>query len=521
MENHIHWLEPVSPELTSPMQLIEMGSGLLAMETPNHRRILALKNEIDTITNRPHATIQLWDDAKKITNPYEYIFLSLQKRQHKSIAAVSPLSRSYFKMMEMWDLLTQAQIPILPSDAPLLTAHSAEGPGGFLEAIQHRRPGTRMIAMTLRSTERTIPGWRKSAAFLSSYPEVLITYGADGTGNLYSLDNQAAFEATAVTHLGDKAHLYTADGGFDFSADFNAQENTVQRLLVAEALCGLKSLRTGGTMILKLFDTKNAATLDILWILSTCFERTGLVKPHTSRPANSERYWIGSGLRAETPPWIPALLSRLTAMEAPQGWNQIFVRPPNPPGWFHQLRTFQCAVEEHQIINIQKTLHIINEPNRAEIAALLLENVRNSREWCARHHLTTNRLYHGLTDEQTAQLNLEEALAPFPTSVARMSLPASSPPAQTHHASSVAPSPRPPTASIWHQALPESVRDPLPFRTTSGTPQPVIPAPPVSRPPPGLSRPPPGLQRPSDEPSQIALLLGWMHPSQLPPPGSS
>jgi hypothetical protein len=507
MENHIHWFEPVGLELTSPTQHIEAGPGILAMETPDHRRILAIKNEIDTITSRPHTTIQLWDDAKKITNPYEYIFLSLQKRMHKSIAAISPLSRSYFKMLEMWDLLAPS-LKLPATGGPLLTAHSAEGPGGFLEAIQHRRPGARMIAMTLRSTERTIPGWRKSAAFLSSYPEVLITYGADSTGNLYSLDNQGAFEATAVAHLGGKAHLYTADGGFDFSADFNAQENTVQRLLVAEALCGLKSLRVGGTMILKLFDTKNQGTIDILWTLSTCFERTGLVKPQTSRPANSERYWIGSGLREEIPAWVPDLLSRLTASEAPCGWNQIYIAPKYPAAWLDQLRTFQCAVEEFQIINIQRTLHIINNPNRTEIAALLLENITKSREWCARHHIIQNRLYSGLSNEAVVSMNLEEALAPFPASVARTSLPAVSRPLPMHHESISYPSPRTPAGAVWHQALPESVRDPASCRTVSDILRPRISSLPGLPPPPGLSRLPPGLLRPSGGLSETALPPG-------------
>ncbi len=120
-----------------------------------------------------------------------------------------------------------------------MTSHSAEGPGGFLEAILDRiRPKhARMVAMTLRSTERTIPGWRKSQQFLTTYPNVLVTYGEDGTGNLYSLKNQDAFAKATNDHLGPGlAHLYTADGGFDFSADFNGQETAVQRLLAAEAL---------------------------------------------------------------------------------------------------------------------------------------------------------------------------------------------------------------------------------------------------------------------------------------------
>ena len=230
--------------------------GAPAFTTENHESLISLKNEIERI-----APINTWDDAKKITNPYEFVFLSLQKRMHRSIAALQPLSRSYFKMLELWDLLE------LPR-RPLNTAHTAEGPGGFIEATLTRAPGSRSIAMTLRSTERTIPGWRKSQAFLTANPTVAITYGADDTGNLYSLDNQLAFATASCSHFnGESADIYTADGGFDFSTDYNGQENTVQRLLAAEALAGLQVLRAGGTMILKVFDTTQVTTLQMLWML--------------------------------------------------------------------------------------------------------------------------------------------------------------------------------------------------------------------------------------------------------------
>jgi hypothetical protein len=388
---------------------------------------------------------------------------------HKSIAAIQPLSRSYFKMIELWDLLG------LTATA---TAHSAEGPGGFLEAIQDRTGHTTpMIAMTLRSTERTIPGWRKSQAFLTTHPQVLITYGADTTGNLYSLANQDSFAATAATHLpSGKADLYTADGGFDFSADFNGQENTVQRLLIAEVLAGMSTLRIGGTMIIKMFDTKNRSTLEILWLLSTCFEQTALIKPSTSRPANSERYWIGRGMR-EISPWTLTLLRTLTAMEAPEGWNRIFATEPWPASWLEGIITFQQQIERNQYNKIQLTLNLIRSPSRTQIHDLLLDNIRLSRAWCVRHRIPQNRIYDGLTDEQVVSQNLEEALVPFQVSGARTSLPASSRPLQTHRVLISAPPQSPQAGPAWRSALPASVLGRAPSRTDGGTGPSTQPAP--------------------------------------------
>lgn len=471
MDNTVHWLEPGALPATSPEQSIELGTGIIAFHTPLHEALTALKNEIDDVAELGH-----WDDAKKITNPYEYVFLSLQRRMHRSVSGIVPLSRSYFKMIELWDILGLDEL--LTRSWPFVSTHGAEGPGGFLEAIQHRSSGrrTRMVAMTLRSTERAVPGWRKSQAFLTEYPEIHITYGADGTGNLYSLENQEAFATVAAEWFGlgkePAALLYTADGGFDFSSDYNGQENTVHRLLAAEALAGLQTLKPGGTMIIKVFDTKHVATLELLWMLAGCFERTAVVKPHTSRPANSERYWVGSGLSAAIPAWVIDTLKALTRLDAPQGWNRIFREQPWTASWVSVLEQFQHEVEHHQYTNIELTLGLLRTATRAQIQELLHRNIQCSRDWCVRHRMSENRQYAGLTLEQIVLLNLEEALAPFPTSAARRSSPTLSRPLPTHHVSSSDPPPRLPTEPAWRSTIPLSVRLRLPSQTVGDIPSP-------------------------------------------------
>ena len=467
MDNSVHWLEPVACRATSPKQKIEIGTGRLFLTTPLQESLLILKDDIDGVAN-----IAYWDDAKKITNPYEYIFLSLQKRMHRSVASIIPLSRSYFKMIELWDALHLDNIP-----QPICTAHSAEGPGGFLEAIQHRTNNrTPMVAMTLKSTERTVPGWRKSHAFLTEHPAVNITYGADGTGNLYSMDNQREFTASATRIKQEGVDIYTADGGFDFSTDYNGQENTVQRLLAAEALAGLLTIRRGGVMIIKLFDTKCTATLELMWILATCFERTGLIKPHTSRPANSERYWVGEGL-GDVMPWVIELLVSLTSTETSTGWNTIFEETPWSSIWLKPVQQFQEEIERAQYDNIQLTLNIIRTPKREQIQELLLRNIQNSRRWIAEHNITENRQYVGVRDEQLVSMNLEEALVPFQAGGARTNSRAASPHTPMHRVQFSAPIPPLPTVKAWRSALPLSILGRVPYQKDGDTPPPTSPTP--------------------------------------------
>jgi hypothetical protein len=465
MDNTPHWLEPVTQHVTSPNQNILLGAPILELQTPLHTDVLAAKNDIDRIAPAGH-----WDDAKKITNSYEYIFLSLQRRQHRSLSAISPLSRSYYKMIELWVQLGLDDIP-----QPFQSAHSAEGPGGFLEAIQDRTDhSTRMIAMTLRSTERTIPGWRKSQIFLQRHPQIKIVYGDDGTGNLYNVRNQDAFAA----EMPNSALLYTADGGFDFSADFNGQENTVQRLLIAEALAGMQTLAIDphSTMIIKMFDTKQRATLEFIWLLSNCFDHCGFIKPYTSRPANSERYWVGRGYRG-APDWTIALFRTLTATSTTSGWTQLFAEPPWTPSWLATIQSFQETLEEQQLNKIQLTLNLIRSSTRQQIAELLRENIQNSRRWCIAHGIDINSRYATLSDDEVVSLNLEEALVPFQAVGGRTGSPESSRRSPTRHELSAVPPLRPPTVPAWRSALPRSVLGQEPSQKDAETPSSSVPSP--------------------------------------------
>ena len=89
-----------------------------------NRSLQQAKNEINTFYQEGK-----WDDYKKVTNPYEYIFLSWNRRSSRSVATRQPLSRSYFKMIELWkrlNLTTELAAFMQPSTGiGLRTAHAA------------------------------------------------------------------------------------------------------------------------------------------------------------------------------------------------------------------------------------------------------------------------------------------------------------------------------------------------------------------------------------------------------------
>jgi hypothetical protein len=357
---------------------------LNAFATPESRALQAAKNEIDLFYEEGK-----WDDYKKITNPYEYIFLSWNRRSSRSVATRQPLSRSYFKMIEMWRFLDLDMFleDLVDRDGGLKTAHAAEGPGGFIEACtvaaqQAEWEYTSATAITLRSEAKNVPGWRKAVRFLENNPHVQVHDGADGTGNILLKTNQDAFIAAATASGG--AHLFTADGGFDFSSDYNAQEDTVFPLLLAEVILGLRTLTKGGVLIIKCFDTVEQPTIDLIWLLSRAFREWGIVKPRTSRAGNAERYILGKGFLGD----CEDICAILTAYQAAANFKQPILTPPTCASWrptLAKIAEIQEKIEHVEIQVIQETLYLIKHTEAAAIRMLVRANVLRSIDWCKTH----------------------------------------------------------------------------------------------------------------------------------------
>ena len=373
-------LEPPEPFSGPPPH------SLLTISSPECRSLQQAKNNIDLYYKEGK-----WDDYKKITNPYEYIFLSWNRRSSRSVAIRQPLSRSYFKMIELWKRLNlDSELEdLVKRDGGLVSAHAAEGPGGFIEACftcceLHSWDFKAAHAITLRSDAKNIPGWRKAVYFLESHPQVSIHHGADETGNILIKENQDSYVAAVnATHpLG--VHLFTADGGFDFSSDYNAQEDSIFPLLLAESLLGIQVLGKGGSLIIKCFDTLEQPTIDLIWLLSRAFRSWGIIKPRTSRAGNAERYIVGRGFLGDCKD-IVSILQNYCRI---QNFKIPMLKTPTCLAWrdcLSKISSIQMEIEHVEYAVIHETLNLIKTTDYATIRSLVHANVLRSIAWCEEH----------------------------------------------------------------------------------------------------------------------------------------
>lgn len=338
--------------------------------------IEVLKESIHPFDKTP-----LWDLAKRITNPFELISTSSSRlKLPKSTCCIHPLSRSFFKMIEM---LQQMQFFERHKDVKLKSLHICEGPGGFIEAFHYiaqnkKRLIQNSFGITLKSTHQMIPGWRRATRFLQKHPNIQLIYGPNKTGDIYELENQAA----CVESVGKTgATLVTADGGFDFSEDFNAQEKNILRLLVNSAIIILECVAIDGDAVLKLFDCNSQTTRDFIALLASCFQSWTLYKPVTSRPCNSEWYFIGRGAHRERTN-VLSVLKRVRDgfLENPQQTytNLLQVNPIND--LLIQLQEDRCAV---QTAALKEVLSFCNKKDTISHEAMWEKQREPSIHWCS------------------------------------------------------------------------------------------------------------------------------------------
>ena len=328
---------------------------------PLYDSIISKKSSIDKVQRK-------WDNAKKASNDYEYIYTSSNSR--RNISDVVPVSRSFFKLRE---IIYDYRIKSIETCACI-----AEAPGGFIQSLlQHSEERnlqlTNIYGITLISDDKDIPYWNPN---LLKHPKVTVSEGCDGTGDIYKLHNILNY-----IHLCGKSScdIVTADGGFDYTSNFE-QELSSYKLFYSEIFIALNVQKKGGLFVCKLFDLFYYSTIQLVYILYLSYEHVTFVKPSTSRKSNSEKYIVCRGFRGYNQE-ISNLMCRNMGRE---------LLPISVPREFiDDLNKYHTLFINHQIQRINSTLELIrnkkmyDKPTKNQVTCAL--------EWCRMYNVTINK----------------------------------------------------------------------------------------------------------------------------------
>lgn len=346
---------------------------------------LTLNSYLNNIKKQIDENYDNWDFMKRYTNPYEFIHTVIPNTK-LSVSKMKPLSRSFYKMVEMVNMFRLFNDF---DDNPINTFHLAEGPGGFIEATQHLRKNSsdKYYGMTLMDDDPNVPGWKKSNHFLETHKNVEIERGVTGTGDLMEVDN--------LKYCNDKyknsMDIITADGGFDFSIDFNQQEILATNLLLAQVSFAISMQKVGGHFILKIFDIFTKTTCDIMYLLSSLYKQVYIVKPNTSRLANSEKYIVCKGFKQYPEKLINNIIRKYDTLKTSEFISGI-LQDNLDYFYLNKIEEYNAIFGQQQIENITHTLNLISCKNKSEkIEALKKNNIQKCTYWCEKNNIVHNK----------------------------------------------------------------------------------------------------------------------------------
>lgn len=334
------------------------------------------KNKIDKYN-------KCWNFYKKYTNPYELIY---SPYDNMNISNYVPISRSFFKL---WEILHQFNI--LKQTDDLLISNLAEGPGGFIECILNYRNLNNdiIISNTLKPSNKSIPSWYKLNQYIKK----------SNINNNINLDycnllNFDEFMNFIKKFKNKKADLVTADGGFDYSNNFNTQEEQSCKIIYSEIIMALNIQNKKGTFILKIFDSFTIYTLKYIYLLCNYYEKVYIYKPLTSRIANSEKYLVCKNFKGIDDNDKDILFCSLNNFKDDYSDMNCIQLSNN---FIYKIDLFNKQFVTQQIMNINKTIDLIQNKlnkdinNPINIKTLNNKQIENATEWCKLYNFIINK----------------------------------------------------------------------------------------------------------------------------------
>ncbi len=359
---------------------------------PHEKEIIytnkTLRTYIHTIKREIDDCLVEWEKHKRKLNPYEYINTSFDSFT-PSVCNYKPISRAFFKLLEILNTFSF----VLPKE--MNSFHLAEGPGGFIEAIQYYRknPKDNYYGMTLLDKKKDIPLWNKcERSIMKSNPNIHIESG-DGTGNLYHVENLLYVRK----HHEHTMDFITADGGFDYSIDFNNQEESSLHLIFSEICFAMMMQKKGGHFILKVFDTFRSSTIELIYLLTYLYEDVIISKPMTSRPANSEKYILCSRFKMVSN--IEQIKDRICSI-----YTQVQSKPYTsilqlelPNLFLSKIREINSIFGQSQISTILSVLTYISDDKKGEkLEQIKKSHIHKCIKWCKKNNVDIHDKYYGL-----------------------------------------------------------------------------------------------------------------------------
>jgi len=226
-----------------------------------------------------------WKIIRSISHDYEIIG---NNRIH-NISILNDyniISRAYYKLYEI--LNTFESTLKIKEKQNMYISCLCEAPGGFIQCLRNYRknPNDMYISISKIDDEKNKIDWKVDTKNLK------IVYGDGDKNNDGNLYNPIIINAYIKSH-NEKVDLVTADGGLLLDGiKENYKSNFHMNLYLSQLYIACKVLKNNGIFILKIYEISQKVMIDFLMLVNRLFINVKIIKPHTSRQMNNEKYLV-------------------------------------------------------------------------------------------------------------------------------------------------------------------------------------------------------------------------------------
>tara|TARA_B110000285_G_scaffold213298_1_gene257503 strand:- start:667 stop:1728 length:1062 start_codon:yes stop_codon:yes gene_type:complete len=328
-----------------------------------HNFIKLLTEAKDTIDINP----KKWNNIKKIIHEYEYVYTSSNMKYN--VSSIVPISRSYFKLTE---IINHHKIFNISTQINCLSL--AEAPGGFIQSLlNYKSQINKIYATSLLSEDKSVPYWNRK---IINHKLIEFVYGTTNNGDLQDINNLLSLIGLLKNK---KIYLITADGGFDYTNDYNKQERMSLSLIYGEIFMALNVQEKGGIFICKVFDLFLKETIKLIYILTLSYDKVVIHKPFTSRLSNSEKYLICKGFKGYNKEIINILFRSFKDYNIDQKIDINYEK---------NLMDFNREYMNQQIKQINMGVKLVEE--YSTMVGPSLNQIRSSISWCNSNSVPIN-----------------------------------------------------------------------------------------------------------------------------------
>jgi hypothetical protein len=236
----------------------------MTIENPTIYISFSLFRYLSDINIKKQEYAEMWKEHDANTNEYENI---INIDSHDNICIYKPVSNLYFKLIELTQSVRFNFKDYAPNDFVMFSL--GENPYHAIEPISNLRTNTNDKYYEISTSKiETSVDWvlKPDIPYAFETPEFL-------------RDISEKYKNTA--------NLVFCEDGNSLTPEFIKNEQLFFKITTAVCIQA-----KGGCLIMKLTDCFHKTTTDIVYILSSMYEKTYILKPSISQQSNSERFLV-------------------------------------------------------------------------------------------------------------------------------------------------------------------------------------------------------------------------------------